>query len=63
MAPLPTIEGVVMQKHSTHKTTSGFTLIELLIVIAIIGEKEAPKSRLFASNWYTVGCGVPYNYI
>ena len=28
---------MVMQKHSTHKSTSGFTLIELLIVIAIIG--------------------------
>jgi len=39
-----------MQKHPIHKNTSGFTLIELLIVIAIIGEKEAPKSRLFASN-------------
>ena len=54
---------MVMQQYSTHKKASGFTLIELLIVIAIIGEKEAPKSRLFASNWYTVGCGVPYNYI
>jgi len=39
-----------MQKHPTHKNAKGFTLIELLIVIAIIGEKEAPKSRLFASN-------------
>ncbi|SVE03365.1 uncharacterized protein METZ01_LOCUS456219, partial [marine metagenome] len=28
---------MVMQQHSTHKSTSGFTLIELLIVIAIIG--------------------------
>ena len=28
---------MVMQKHSTYKSTSGFTLIELLIVIAIIG--------------------------
>jgi type IV pilus assembly protein PilA len=28
---------MVMQKYSTHKSTSGFTLIELLIVIAIIG--------------------------
>ena len=27
---------MVMQQHSTHKSTSGFTLIELLIVIAII---------------------------
>ena len=55
--------GMVMQKYSTHKSTSGFTLIELLILIAIIREKEAPKSRLFASNQHTVGCGVPYNYI
>ena len=31
------LEGMVMQKYSTHKTASGFTLIELLIVIAIIG--------------------------
>jgi len=31
------LEGMVMQKYSTHKNTSGFTLIELLIVIAIIG--------------------------
>ena len=31
------MEGMVMQKHPTHKSTSGFTLIELLIVIAIIG--------------------------
>ena len=28
---------MVMQKHSTYKSTAGFTLIELLIVIAIIG--------------------------
>jgi prepilin-type N-terminal cleavage/methylation domain-containing protein len=31
------MEGLVMQKYSTHKNISGFTLIELLIVIAIIG--------------------------
>ena len=31
------LEGMVMQKHPTHKTAKGFTLIELLIVIAIIG--------------------------
>jgi type IV pilus assembly protein PilA len=31
------LEGLVMQKLSTHKSELGFTLIELLIVIAIIG--------------------------
>ena len=30
------LEGMVMQKHPTHKSAKGFTLIELLIVIATI---------------------------
>jgi len=33
------LEGMVIQKYSTHKNTSGFTLIELLIVIAVIPPK------------------------